>query len=207
MTKTKKLLIAAVCLVAILTTAVVGTIAWLSDTATVTNTFSPSNIDITLTESENLNLKMVPGTTITKDPKVTVEAGSEACWLFVKIDENLGAWAGGQNTFSNYLTYSVITTGTNGWTPLDGVSGVYYLEGAASTADQTFNVLVDNKVNVLGTVTKDMMDALYNNDGTVKTAAVPTLTFTAYAIQQVGFGTATAAWTEVVNTWHPTQTP
>ena len=197
MTKTKKLLIAAVCLVAILTTAVVGTIAWLTDkTETVKNTFSPSNIDITLTETKgtgtlpNKTFKMVPGTTITKDPMVTVEAGSEACWLFVKITEDLGAWTADGKTFANYLTYSVIT-GNDGWTPLTGVSGVYYRKVAASDADQHFNVLVGNAVNVLDTVTKADMDKLYATD-----AEMPTLTFTAYACQKEGFADAAAAWNE-----------
>lgn len=191
MTKMKKLLIAAVCLVAILTSAVVGTIAWLTDkTETVKNTFSPSNIDITLAESKNLDLKMVPGTTITKDPVVTVKKGSEACWLFVKIDEDLGAWAAEGKTFANYLTYSVIT-GNDGWTALDGVSGVYYRQVAASTEDQPFYVLVDNAVNVLATVKEADMDKLYATD-----AEMPTLSFTAYACQQEGFANAAAAWTE-----------
>ena len=191
MSKTKKLLIAAVCLVAILTSAVVGTIAWLTDKSeTVTNTFSPSTIGLTLTENAGdteKTCKMVPGTAITKDPKITVEAGSEACWLFVKIDENLGAWAVNNKPFSNYLTYSVIT-GENGWTELG--DGVYYRKVDASTADQSFNVLVDNKVNVLGTVTKADMKTLYDA-GTDK---YPTLSFTAYAIQQEGFTDVSAAW-------------
>ena len=67
---------------------VAGTLAWLTDkTEPVVNTFTVGDINITLTESENLDLKMVPGQTITKDPKVTVKDGSEACWLFVKVEE------------------------------------------------------------------------------------------------------------------------
>ena len=49
--------------------AVGGTIAWLTDsTDAVTNTFTVGNINIDLTETKNLDLKMVPGNTITKDP-------------------------------------------------------------------------------------------------------------------------------------------
>ena len=62
-----------------------GTLAWLTaKTEAVKNTFTVGNINITLTETTT-NYKMVPGQTIAKDPKVTVKAGSEACWLFVKI--------------------------------------------------------------------------------------------------------------------------
>ena len=65
-----------------------GTIAWLTDkTDAVTNTFTTSDISIELAETKS-NFKMVPGNTIDKDPKVTVKANSEACWLFVKIEES-----------------------------------------------------------------------------------------------------------------------
>lgn len=199
MSKTKKLLIAAVCLVAILTTAVVGTIAWLTDkTETVKNTFSPSNIDITLAEPKNLDLKMVPGTTITKDPVVTVKKDSEACWLFVKIEK--------ANNFDAFMAFAVAA----GWTELTEGSGIYYRQVvASSTADQTFGILgagtwkenanftwTTNQVLVRPDVTESMMNSLYNDDGTVKTAAAPTLSFTAYACQQEGFADAAAAWTE-----------
>lgn len=41
---------------------VAGTLAWLTDTTDpVVNTFTVGDINITLTESENLDLKMVPG--------------------------------------------------------------------------------------------------------------------------------------------------
>ena len=200
MSKTKKLLIAAVCLVAILTSAVVGTIAWLTDkTATVTNTFSPSNIDITLTEG-TFNGKMVPGVKIAKNPVVTVEGGSEACWLFVKIDEDLGAWTANGEPFTNYLAYSVIT-GTDGWTKLS--DGIYYRQVAASAENQSFNILgagtltvngitctwAENQVLVRPDVTKADMDKLY-----VANAVMPTLKFTAYACQQEGITTPENAW-------------
>lgn len=202
MSKTKKLLIAAVCLVAILTSAVVGTIAWLTDkTATVTNTFSPSNINITLTETKGTgssetakDFKMVPGTTIDKDPVVTVKANSEACWLFVKIDESAN--------FGDFMTYAI----ADGWTKLttvQGVSGVFYRKvDASSTADQSFGILGEgtltvnsitctwdtDEVLVLPTVTKTAMNALTE-------ANYPTLTFTAYAIQQAGIeNDASVAW-------------
>ena len=65
-----------------------GTMAWLTAEATeVKNVFTDSDINITLTETglnqnnEN-SYKMIPGHTITKDPKVTVVEGSEDCWLF-----------------------------------------------------------------------------------------------------------------------------
>lgn len=144
---------------------VAGSLAWLSDeTVPVTNVFTPSDINITLEETPNLDLKMVPGWDITKDPKVTVESGSEDCYLFVKVDKS-----------ANYGTYLEDYVMADGWTALPGVDGVYYREVAKTNADQEFPVLKDNTVTVKGTVTKADME-------TAKTDA-PTLTVTAYATQ------------------------
>ena len=154
-----------------------GTIAWLTDeTQAVTNTFTVGNIDIDLTETTGENYKMIPGKTLDKDPKVTVKAGSEDCWLFVEITESAN--------LDDFITYAPAA----GWTELE--AGVYYREVAASDADQEFAVLEGDEVTVDGGVTKAMMDAI-----TEKTQ--PTLTFKAYAIQKEGFATAALAWAEV----------
>ena len=173
--------------------AVGGTLAWLIDTTEeVKNTFTPSTINIELTETfnkdtDNNNVadawekKMVPGDTLAKDPKVTVKAGSEACWLFVKVEKSAN--------FDTYMTCAI----ADGWNALAGETGVYYREVGDLTGtdavDQGFAVLKGDNVSVLGTVTKAQMDAL-NAPG----ATYPTLTFTAYAIQQASFADATAAW-------------
>lgn len=158
-----------------------GTLAWLTaKTEEVKNTFTVGNINITLTEEAGGNtkeFKMVPGQTITKDPKVTVKAGSEACWLFVKIEES--------TNLDNFISYAV----ADGWTALTGVDGVYYRAVDATTTDMVYPVLTGNQVTVENDVTKAMMDNLTADN-------YPTLTFTAYAIQQAGFNDAAAAWTE-----------
>lgn len=154
-----------------------GTIAWLTDSTTpVTNTFTASDIDITLTETGATNnaksFKMVPGYTIDKDPTVTVTAGSEKCYVFVKIDKS--------TTLDNYITYTV----NSEWTQLqkdssnNDVSGVYYRVVESSATAQSFSVLTNNQVTVKDTVTKAAMEALDATD-----AVQPTLTFTAYASQ------------------------
>lgn len=156
-----------------------GTYAWLTDnTPSIKNTFTVGNIDIDLAETLRV-YKMVPGAEIDKDPKVTVKANSEDCWLFVKVEES--------TNLRNYIDYDIATD----WRALTGENGVYvyYREVAASTSDQTFSVLKDNKVTVKNTVTKDMMDALTD-------ATRPTLTFTAYAVQKSGFDDVADAWAE-----------
>lgn len=178
MTLRKKLQITIVCLSVILCTLVTGTIAWLTDeTDPVTNTFTPSNIDVELSETKggtNKEFKMVPGATIEKDPTITVAANSEACWLFVKIEK--------ANDFDTFMEYSM----ADGWTALDGVAGVYYRTVAAANETQEFPVLTGNVVTVKHTVTKAMMNALKPDDPNttdVNESTYPTLTFTAYAIQ------------------------
>ena len=146
--------------------AVGGTVAWLTaTTGPVQNTFTTSDIAITLTETKN-DFKMVPGYTIEKDPKVTVKAGSEACWLFVKVEKS--------SNLGSFISYSI----ADGWTALSGMDGVYYREVSAPTSDAVFSVLANDKVTVNETVTKTMMDGLKADD-----AIQPTLTFTAYATQ------------------------
>lgn len=171
----KKKVLSIVAVVLVLCCAIGGTLAWLTDkTDPVVNTFTVGDINIELTESENLDLKMVPGNTITKDPKVTVKANSEACWLFVKVEESAN--------FGDFMTYEM----ADGWTALPDVTGVYYREVSATTADTDFAVLKDNQVKVLDTVTKTMLEA-------AKTDA-PTLTFTAYAVQKDNVTSVTDAW-------------
>lgn len=155
-----------------------GTIAWLTaQTGEVVNTFTVGNIDITLAETTT-TYKMVPGNTIAKDPTVTVEGGSEACWLFVKIEK--------ANDLDNFITYSV----ANGWNELSGEPGVYYREVAASETNQEFNVLTNNQVTVKDSVTKTMMDDLTDTTR-------PTLTFTAYACQKDNVNSAADAWAKI----------
>ncbi len=183
MKKFLKPLAVLVCTVALVAGTVAATLAYLKvETAPITNTFVAGDINITLTESANLDLKMVPGTTIEKDPTVTVEAGSEACWLFVKLDES--------TNFATYLEYDIAA----GWTALDAENGVYYRQVDETTLDTTFQVLAEDKVTV-NNVTK----ADYNDIGEDET---PTLTVTAYAIQHAGFAVdegeqPTDAWNEI----------
>lgn len=159
-----------------------GTLAWLiANTDTVTNTFTTSDIKVKLEESGATNnaksYQMVPGYTLSKDPKVTVEAGSEKCYVFVKVTPSAAKYTVGQKeyTISNFLTYSIIETGDGAWTALDGVDGVYYMTVDKSEKNQTFEILDGNKVTVPHTVTKEMMNAVGEN--------YPTLTFKAAAVQ------------------------
>lgn len=210
--KSMALLLAMVLLVGC---AIGGTLAWLVDkTDEVKNTFTTSNIDIELTETgvpdedggmEN-SYKMVPGWTLSKDPKVTVKAGSEDCYLFIKVDKAGKATikvngVDKELKIDDYLAYTLATEVTTNpeWTQLTQddeaktpVTGVYYRVVNASTQNQSYNLLLsgshtfeevtyswqNNEVLVKPEVTKEMMEAL-NANGAVQ----PSITFTAYASQ------------------------
>lgn len=173
----KKKVLSIVAVVLVLCCAIGGTLAWLTDkTDPVVNTFTVGDINIELKETTT-NYKMVPGNTISKDPKVTVQANSEACWLFVKVEKS--------SNFDSFMTYDM----ADGWTALPGVTGVYYREVAATTAATDFSVLKDNSVLVKDSVTKADLNALTRD-------TFPTLTFTAYAVQKDNIATATDAWTK-----------
>lgn len=169
-----------------------GTVAWLvAKTEPVTNTFTYGDINITLEESDSGDNDdnpltneyiMVPGNTITKDPKVTVKANSEDSWLFVKLDKS--------ENFDSFMEYTM----ADGWIALEGETGVFYREVTKSDADAEFAVIKDNTVTVKGDVTKEMLNAL-DADGK---SDYPKLVVTAYAVQRDAdidaIDTAAEAW-------------
>lgn len=177
--KTKKLM-AAVAVALTLCVTIGGTLAWLTDsTEEVKNTFTVGNVDIDLTESNNLDLKMVPGKVIAKNPTVSVDAGSEDCWLFVEVTES--------DNLDSFIEYGI----ADGWVLVDGTDNVYYRTVKATDTTRTFSVLKtgdeDDEVIVKSDVTKEMMDG-------IKAGEEPTLSFVAYAVQETAAETAAAAW-------------
>lgn len=164
-----------------------GTVAWLvAKTEPVVNTFTYGNINIALAESTGTSYKIIPGTDIKKDPKVTVKGGSEACWLFVKVEE-----VGAISTITTDPVHYAIDTGWAQLKDKDGkdVSGVYYRLVDAVDNDTAFNVLKDNKIIVSGELTKETINGY--------AVQQPKLTFTAYAVQKENITTAADAWAKV----------
>lgn len=181
--RTVALLMAAVLLFG---AAVGGTLAWLQDsTDPIVNTFTAGHVKIGLEETkpDSQTAKMVPGATIEKDPKITVAAGSEACYVYVKVETAAGE---GAYAFDKYISYEL-----DGWTALEGVANVFYKTVNAATANEgtTLNILVDEEVTVLNTVTSTMLEKVSNDEIDV------TMTFTGYAVQQdATLADAKAAW-------------
>lgn len=184
-----KTFVAMLALVLVIGCAVGGTVAWLTaQTEPVVNTFTCGNINIDLTETKpkDRQAKIIPGVDIEKDPKVIVKANSEACWLFVKVEE--------EGTFTNEVTYFI----DEGWTKGDDDTkipeNVYYRKVDAVTSDKDFAVLKDNKIYVSENLTKEDIKGINDH---------PTLTFTAYAVQKDGITDVADAWEKA----NPTPTP
>jgi len=161
-----------------------GSLAWLiSETNTIQNTFTDSNISIDLSETTGEDYKIVPGWSILKDPVATVLKNSEDCYLFVEITENNGSL---DNCFGTLLTYEI----GDGWTKLDNdqtaSSDVYYRIVNASDTDQPFTVLKDNQILCSEAITIDDMAKIDGKDESgspVSTEVQPSLTLQAYAVQ------------------------
>lgn len=191
-----KLVVAMLAVTLLIGCAIGGTVAWLTDkTTAVVNTFTYGNINITLAETTGSNYKIIPGVDITKDPKVTVKANSEDCWLFVKVEaENWPTFVKEDGTLK--VAYAI----DNNWTKGDGTSipsDVYYRSVAAPNTDQVFGVLSGDKITVSDELTKAEINNL--NDA----AKTPKLTFTAYAVQKDGIADVATAWAKVPTTTNP----
>lgn len=205
----KKLLIMSVAMVLVCAFAVGMTLAYLTSTDRVVNTFTVGNVQIKLDEAKvNLDgtpvqdadrvkansYKLIPGHTYTKDPTVTVLSGSESSYIKMTV------------TFSNSTQLDAIFTPNgadltsifNGYESAnwsykgnteDTVANTrtyefWYKETvAAPTADVALDALFDS-ITVPDSITNAQLATIENM----------TITVNAYAIQADGFGTPEAAW-------------
>ena len=201
--KTKsKALLTTLCAVLLVAASVLGTMAYLTDHQTVTNTFTVGKISITLDELDvdgstpdadrdmANKYHLMPGKTYTKDPTVHVTANSENAYIFVKVENGIkdieaATVAGGYTNIADQIT-------ANGWTKLEDVAGVdnvYYKEYTKKPTE-TVDLPVFENFKIADTV---KADGLKNYD-------TKTITITAYAIQNDGFENKPAeAWTAVTN--------
>lgn len=189
-TRTKaKALALAVCAVLLVVATVCVTMAFLTSTDSVTNTFTVGNVTITLDEADvktdgtyesNATVrvkaneyKLIPGHTYIKDPTVHVAQGSEDCWLFVQVENGLAdAEDADQATIAEQMA-------AKGWTLVTGETDVYAYSQKQSAGA---NVGVFDSFTISGTAD-------------VSAFGNATINVTAYAIQADGFDTAEAAWT------------
>lgn len=181
----KKKIVVPLLVFALVVTTIGGTLAWLMDkTDEVKNTFTVGNVGVTLQEKDKdgnwqetgrNDYQLIPGRDLSKEAKVTLDEGSQDAYVFIKVAK--------ENNFDTYLTSAIDPA----WTPLPGVDGVYYKENVKAGDAQT--ILAGNHVVVKDTLTNtDMMNAK---------ELVPSISFTAYAIQKENIDTVADAWNQV----------
>lgn len=190
-----KALVLTLCAVLLVVATVMGTMAYLTSSDSVTNTFTVGKVAITLDEAKvNLNgtpvanadrvkanaYKLIPGHSYTKDPTVHVTAGSEDSYIFVKVENGIAPFeVAGDKAIAKQIE-------KNQWNDLKGVTGVYYKEYTSANAQKDLVVFENFEIaNTAGST-----DA-WNNVNPQNTK----VTVTAYAVQKDGFADANAAWT------------
>ena len=189
-TKTKALLMS-LCAVLLVAASVLGTMAYLTDSKDVKNTFTVGNVAITMDETDvddstpnkerdqANSYKLLPGHTYTKDPIIHVDANSEDCYLFVKVDNQIAAIeANGNTTVAAQMA-------TKGWKAVEGKDGIYVYVGTTTApvaVKENDNVTFFEQLVIAGTVNGDTLKAYKNK----------TITVTAYAVQKDGFEGKTA---------------
>lgn len=189
MKTSRKVLTLALCAVLLVVASVGVTVAYLTaNTEVATNTFTVGKVAITLDETDvdvygdkdgetrvlANTYKLLPGHDYTKDPVVHVAKGSEECYLFVKVVDEI-ADIEADTTVAAQMT-------ANGWTKVAGTNNVY----AYSTKVDARNAAKDVTVFENFTV---------KTDADVDSYEGKTITVQAYAVQADGFGNAAAAYT------------
>lgn len=208
-TKSKALLLT-LCAVLLVAASVMGTMAYLTSTDKVENTFTVGNVTITLDEAKvNTDgtlaapaervkaneYKLLPGHTYNKDPMVTVLNGSEASYIKMTVTfskasalDAIFAPTGADliSIFKGYDSANWIYKGnTKDATANTRTYEFWYKETVgAPTADVALDALFDS-ITVPGTITNEQLATIEGM----------TITVNAYAIQADGFANADAAWT------------
>lgn len=196
-TRSKALLLT-LCAVVLVIATVFGTMAYLTSTDEVKNTFTVGSVKITLDEAKVTTdgkpvegaervktnaYHLLPGNEYEKDPTVHVNAVSEDSWIFVKVENGIAAFEAATSTEENgYKSISDQIT-ANGWKALDGVANVYYKPYTKSAIGSDLIVFRNFKI----------ADTANDVQGWATLNA--TVNITAYAVQKDGFDTASAAWT------------
>lgn len=188
----KKNLLLVSCAVLLVVSSVLGTMAYLTSQDQVTNTFTVGKVAITLDEAavnpdgtyisnkdnrvDQNEYHLLPGHSYTKDPVVHVDAASENCWLFVRVENNI-------KNIEAWDAKAIEAQMTDlGWTLVDSETNVYAYKNIVEAGQ---NISVFESFKIAGCLD---YDTLAHYDG-------KNIVVTAYAVQSDGFSTAKEAWT------------
>ena len=216
--KKSKALLLALCAAALSVGVTFGTLAYLTDTEAVTNTFTVGQVHISLDEldvdketdtnpnditddetkgtdkqRDKANIyHLIPGQEYTKDPIVHVRADSESSWVFVKVENGISEIeaASVKDGYQN-ITDQIAA---NGWTKLEGITGVtnvYYQMWDKEEDKNDRDLEVFQNFKIAG-------DGVDNDD--IDDYAEKEIKVTAYAIQAAGFeNNVSGAWAAFVD--------
>ena len=189
------------CAIALVVTSVFATLAYMTSTKSITNTFTVGDVEITLVETKVNSLgqpvdaqdkvvgtegageavttnsgneyKLLPGRTYTKDPTIALTADSENAWFICKIDNGLG----------ENITLSDLGTG---WSAIDGKAGYYAYQSVVAYGDEVPAVF--SSFTLKPTLDSDAIAALKSEE----------IVITAYAVQADGIENIAAAYDALV---------
>jgi len=212
----KKALLFMLCAALVVSATVFGTLAYLTDTEAVTNTFTVGQIAISLDEADvneagqKLNAAgevweegdeyaarvqaneyhLLPGCTYSKDPIVHVDPDSEDSYIFIKVDNN-GIEAI-EETAAGYTNVAA-QIAANGWIWWKNEGNVHYFYQEYTKDQDKTDLAVFQQFKVGDFVTNEQLKAFYDaaaaNNNQDKAVIV-----TAYAIQKTGFASPAEAW-------------
>lgn len=213
----KKAMLMTLCAIILVVATVFGTMAYLTSTDTVTNTFTVGNVAIKLDEAkvdENgaavsgarvkaNEYKLMPGHTYTKDPTIHVDAASEDCFIRAKVTlTNAKEWIAVATKYADNKVENIIKgTDDNIWWVSQPA-----VDETANTVTYTFVYKNESHTDELGkriwtsTDSKDLV--LFNEiaipggltNDELKSVGASKITVVAEAIQADGFANADEAW-------------
>ena len=211
MKTTKKALLLTLCAVLLVAASVLGTMAYLTSTDEVQNTFTVGQVSIKLDEAKANtdgtlvegadrvkanSYKLLPGHTYAKDPMVTVLNGSESSYIkmtvtFSKANELDAIFDPDGATlttiFNGYDSSNWTYKGNTKNAADDTRTYEFWYKEAVAAPDG--NVALDalfDSITVPGSITNEQL----------KTIEGMTITVNAYAIQADGFADAADAWSK-----------
>lgn len=208
MKKAKKIVALLLCAVLLIGASVAGTLAFLTAQTSVTNTFTVGSVKF---DAENAldeaivneygvvvtgedagrttdgnEYKLIPGHTYTKDPTIHILAGSEDCYLFVKVENGI-AGIEAANVEGQTATTIAGQMAAKGWTQLEvdgaAVANVYCKAAPVETeANKNSDVVIFESFTIA-------------TGADVSAYGDAEIVITAYAVQADGFDSAAEAWT------------
>lgn len=190
MKRSRKFLVLLISVALVAAITITPTLSWLSDTSErVVNTFAGGAISIVLDEAPvdaygnaiegdrvtSNSYKYVAGATLDKDPTPTVLAGSESCYVFIFVENELG---------DDLFTLNI---DTQSWLQVAQSDGnTLYIYSSSVDASQSSQDMVLNPIFTQVQVSQDLTQQ------DVEELGEKTICTTAYAVQTASLTSAQA---------------